>query len=43
MPQRQSFLSATRHAAAGRSTTLKAFEDEVIRPMREEQVHFATN
>lgn len=40
---RYSFFANTAIRVAGRTTTLKAFEDDVIRAMGEERVHFALN
>lgn len=40
---RYSFFANTSIKVAGRNTTLKAFEDDIIRPMGEERVHFALN
>lgn len=40
---RYSFFVNTAIRVAGRITTLKAFEDDIIRPMGEERVHFTLN
>jgi hypothetical protein len=40
---RYGFFVNTPVRVSGRSTNLKAFEDEVIRPMGEERIHFALN
>ncbi|MES2710560.1 MAG: DUF547 domain-containing protein [Pseudomonadota bacterium] len=40
---RYSFFANTAIRVAGRTTTLKSFEDDVIRAMGEERVHFALN
>lgn len=40
---RYAFFVNTTVRVAGRNTSLKSFEDDVIRPMGEERIHFALN